>query len=94
MTTITGGQSRAHAPYDVRVGQLLRRTIDGDELLAEWTPWDPASVESAQATYRRWLEQDYEAVLSNDGVHYEPLTGDELPMNAEQVILSTAMGGG
>ena len=76
------------------MGQLLRRTIDRDEVLAGWTPSDSASVESAQAEYRRWLEQDYEAVLSNDGVHYEPLTGDELPLNAEQVILSTAMGGG
>ena len=79
--------------YDVDVGQLLQRTLDGDEVLAEWTPSDPASVASAQATYRQWLEQDYEAVKS-DGVHYEPLTGDELPVDAEQVILSTAMGGG
>lgn len=76
------------------VGQLLRRTIDGDELLAEWTPSDGESVAAAQKTYRRWLEQDYEAVQSRDGVHYEPLVGDELPINSAQVILSTAMGGG
>jgi hypothetical protein len=78
----------------VTVGQLLRRTIDSSEVLAEWTPSDGASVAAAQATYRRWLEQDYAAVQSRDGVHYEPLTGDELPINAAQVILSTAMGGG
>jgi hypothetical protein len=76
------------------VGQLLRRTIDGDEVLAEWTPSDGASVEAAQATYRQWLEDDYEAVQSRDGVHYEPLTGDELPINVAQVVLTTAMGGG
>jgi hypothetical protein len=75
------------------VGKLLRRTTEGDELLVEWTPADQASVAAAQAEYRRWLEQDYEAVQS-DGVYYQPLTGDELPVDAEQVIVSTAMGGG
>jgi hypothetical protein len=75
------------------VGKLLRRTTEGDEVLAEWTPSDPASVASAEAAYRHWLEQDYEAVQS-DGVYYQPVTGDELPLDAEQVIVSTAMGGG
>ncbi|HET7047780.1 MAG TPA: hypothetical protein VFI54_05870 [Solirubrobacteraceae bacterium] len=75
------------------MGQLLRRTPEGDQLLAEWTPSDRESVQAAQAEYRSWLAQEYEAVQS-DGVHYEPLTGDELPVDAEQVILSTAMGGG
>jgi hypothetical protein len=75
------------------VGQLLQRTPEGDQLLAEWTPSDRESVQAAQSEYRSWLAQEYEAVQS-DGVHYEPLTGDELPVDAEQVILSTAMGGG
>ncbi len=75
------------------MGQLLRRTTEGDELLAEWTPSDRESVQAAQEKYRYWLDQEYEAVQS-DGVYYEPLTGDELPVDAEQVILSTAMGGG
>jgi hypothetical protein len=75
------------------VGQLLRRTPDGDQLLAEWTPSDRESVQAAQSEYRSWLAQEHEAVRS-DGVHYEPLSGDELPVDAEQVILSTAMGGG
>jgi hypothetical protein len=76
------------------MGQLLRRSTDGDEVIAEWTPSDPASVQSAQATYRHWLDQDYMAVQSDDGAHYKPLTGDELPVDAEQVVLSVAMGGG
>jgi hypothetical protein len=75
------------------VGKLLRRTTEGDELLAEWTQSDPASVAAAQDAYRYWLDQEYEAVQS-DGVYYEPVTGDELPLDAEQVIVSTAMGGG
>lgn len=77
------------------VGKLVRRTAAGDELLADWDRSDLASVEQAERTYRQWLERaDYEAVRSEDGVHYEPLTGDRLPVDAEQVILITAMGGG
>jgi hypothetical protein len=75
------------------MGKLLRRTAGGDELLAEWTPADGASVASAEAAYQHWLDQDYEAVQS-DGVYYEPISGDHLPVDAEHVILSTAMGGG
>lgn len=75
------------------MGKLLRRTAAGDELLAEWTRSDQGSIESAQAAYQHWLDQDYEAVQS-DGVYYEPVSGDRLPLDAEQVILSTAMGGG
>ena len=76
------------------MGKLLRRTSEGDELLAEWRRSDLASIKAAEQEYRHWLEQDYQAVQTSDSVHYEPLTGDELPVNAEQVILSTAMGGG
>ena len=50
-------------------------------------------MQAAQSEYRSWLAQEHQAVQS-DGVHYEPLTGDELPVDAEQVIVSTAMGGG
>lgn len=75
------------------MGKLLRRTADGDELIAEWTAGDQSSIASAEAAYQHWLDQDYEAVQS-DGVYYEPIDGDRLPLDAEQVILSTAMGGG
>jgi hypothetical protein len=75
------------------MGKLMRRTVSGDELLVEWTPTDEASVASAEAAYQHWLAQDYEAVQS-DGVYYEPISGDRLPVDAKQVILSTAMGGG
>ncbi len=75
------------------MGVLLRRTADGDELLAEWTRSDQGSIASAQATYEHWLDQDYEAVQS-DGVYYQPVSGDRLPLDAEQVIITTAMGGG
>ncbi len=75
------------------MGKLLRRTASGDEVLAEWTVSDQESVAGAEAVYQYWLDQDYEAVQS-DGVYYQPIHGDRLPLDAEQVILSTAMGGG
>lgn len=75
------------------MGVLLRRTGDGDEVLAEWAPSDEASVVAAEETYRHWLDQDYEAVQS-DGTYFEPIEGDVFPVEAEQVILSTGMGGG
>ena len=76
------------------VGRLLRQLVDGDELLAEWDRSDPASVQSAEREYRRWLDQEYVAVRSDDGAHYAPLSGDRLPVDAAEVILTTAMGGG
>lgn len=76
------------------VGRLLRRMVDRDELLAEWDSSDAASVESAERELRRWLDQEYVAVRSDDGATFEPVSGDLLPVDAAEVILSTAMGGG
>jgi hypothetical protein len=67
---------------------------EGEEVLAEWDRSDLASVESAEREYRRWLDRDYVAVRSDDGAHFAPVTGDRLPVDAEEVILTTAMGGG
>jgi hypothetical protein len=75
------------------VGKLMRRTSEGDELLAEWSPSDPDSVSAAEKEYRHWLGLDYEAVQS-EGTFFEPVSGDDFPVDAEQVILSTGMGGG
>ncbi len=76
------------------MGKLLRRMTDRDELLAEWDRSDLASVEIAEREYRRWLDQEYVAVRSDDGAHYAPLTGDRLPVDAAEVVLTIAMGGG
>jgi hypothetical protein len=76
------------------VGKLLRDLVDGSELLAEWDPSDPASIDGAELEYRRWLDQGYVAVRSDDGAHFEPVSGARLPVDAEQVVLATAKGGG
>jgi hypothetical protein len=76
------------------VGKLLRQRTDGDELLAEWDRSDLASVENAEREYRRWLDRGYVAVRSDDGAHFEPLSGDRLPADAQEVVLTIAMGGG
>jgi len=75
------------------MGVLLIRTSAGDEELLRWSPSDDASVAAAQAAYRHYLTKDYEAVQS-DGTYYEPLTGNTLPVDADQVILTTGLGGG
>lgn len=82
------------APYDVGVGKLLRDLIDGSELLAEWDPSDPTSIDGAEREYRRWLDQGYVAVRSDDGAHFKPVKGERLPVDAQQVVLAVAKGGG
>ena len=67
---------------------------EGDEVLAEWEPSDPASVAAAERELQRWLGRKYVAVRSDDGAHFEPLNEDRLPADAAEVIVSIAMGGG
>ncbi|HEY7926823.1 MAG TPA: hypothetical protein VIG86_05300 [Candidatus Dormibacteraeota bacterium] len=75
------------------MGKLVRRTADGDEVLAEWVPGDATSVTQAEDLYRDLLGQDYEAVRS-DGTFFAPVEGDAFPVDAAEVVLSTGMGGG
>ncbi|MDX6724032.1 MAG: hypothetical protein QOD73_2436 [Solirubrobacteraceae bacterium] len=73
------------------MGKLLRRTIDGDEVVAEWDPSDPDSVRAAAEAMRREVDAGYVAV-SDDSGRNEPV--DELPPDADMVILTMPMGGG
>ena len=75
------------------MGKLVRRTADGDEVLAEWSPDDPGSVAEAEDLYRDLIGQDYEAVRS-DGTFFAPVEDDAFPVDAAEVVLSTGMGGG
>jgi hypothetical protein len=73
------------------MGVLLRRVLTGHETLAEWSPEDPASLDSAQRLLQRELDAGYVAVRAEDGDN-EPVT--QLPADAEVVILTMPMGGG
>lgn len=75
------------------MGKLVRRTADGDQVLAEWSADDPGSVANAEALYRDLIGQDYEAV-SSDGTFFAPVDGDAFPVGAAEVVLSTGLGGG
>jgi len=73
------------------VGRLVRRTIEGDETVAEWSTGDPASVEAAAEAMRREVDAGYTAMLGGDGRN-EPV--DDLPPDADVVLLTMPMGGG
>ena len=73
------------------VGKLVRRTLNGDQPLAEWSASDLGSYEAAVAVFQREFDSGYSAVRA-DGATHQSVT--ELPRDAELVILTTAMGGG
>jgi hypothetical protein len=73
------------------MGRLARRTLQGQDVIAEWSDSDRDSYAAAVSAFERELENGYTAV-SVEGAEYRPIT--ELPREAELVLLSTAMGGG
>jgi hypothetical protein len=73
------------------MGKLVRRTVEGDSTVLDWSADDADSVRAAAAAMQREVEAGYMAVLGGEGRH-EPI--DELPADAEVVILTMPMGGG
>jgi hypothetical protein len=73
------------------MGKLVRRTVDGDSTLLEWSADDAASVRAAARAMDREVDAGYVAVRGGEGRN-EPV--DELPPDAEVVILTMPMGGG
>jgi hypothetical protein len=73
------------------MGKLMRRTLEGDEVVAEWSSDDPESVRAAAEAMRREVDAGYAAMEGGDGRN-EPV--DELPPDASVVILTMPMGGG
>jgi hypothetical protein len=73
------------------MGKLVRRTVDGDSTILEWSAGDEGSVQAAAERMRREIDAGYMAVLGGDGRN-EPV--DEFPADAEVVILTMPMGGG
>ncbi len=73
------------------MGKLVRRNLEGDSIIAEWSPDDADSVGAAGDAMRREVDAGYVAVEGGEGRH-EPV--DELPADADVVILTMPMGGG
>jgi hypothetical protein len=73
------------------MGKLVRRTLGGDETVAEWSRDDPDSVRQAADALGREVDAGYVAVKGGEGRN-EPV--DELPADADVVILTMPMGGG
>ena len=73
------------------MGKLVRRVLDEDELIAEWSDSEPGSYEAATAEFVRLLGEGHTAVQV-EGPEHRPVT--TLPEDADLVLMSTAMGGG
>ena len=73
------------------MGRLVRRVVDEDEVLAEWSDSDPGSYDAAAAEFERLLGEGHTAVQV-EGAEHRPVT--TLPEDADLVLVTTAMGGG
>ena len=73
------------------MGKLVRRTLEGDSTVIEWSADDASSVRAAAEAMRREVAAGYVAVRGGGGRN-EPV--DDLPADADVVILTMPMGGG
>ena len=73
------------------MGTLVRRALNEDEVLAEWSASDRESYAAAADVFRREIDAGYAAVRV-EGAEYHAVT--TLPPDADLVLLTTAMGGG
>ena len=74
------------------MSRLIRMDQTGHTTLAEWTPGDPAAVETAVSAFRTELEQGYYAVVSDNEGRASHVR--ELPVDASLVILRRPIAGG
>ena len=76
----------------MNMARLVRMDSTGHTTLAEWTPADTTSVESAVAALKVQLDAGYYAVVSRGEGQAEQVTA--LPADAELVILRKPIAGG
>jgi hypothetical protein len=74
------------------MARLIRMDHTGHTTLAEWTPADPVATEAAVEAFRAELDAGYYAVVSEGEGRAEQV--DELPLDAELVILRRPIAGG
>jgi len=90
MTRRTG---RIPAERTIRhMARLIRMDDTGHTTLAEWTAADGPAVEAAVAAFREQLDAGFYAVVSEGEGRAHQV--DELPVDAELVILRRPIAGG
>jgi hypothetical protein len=75
-----------------RMARLIRMDGTGHTTLAEWTATDEASVDAAVAAFREQLDAGFYAVVTEGEGHARQV--DELPVDADLVILRRPIAGG
>ena len=74
------------------MSRLIRMDQTGHTTLAEWSASDPAAVDAAVTAFRRELDRGYYAVVSQGEGSARQV--DELPAEAELVIMRRPIAGG
>lgn len=74
------------------MGKIVRRNMEGDQTLAEWSPGDTGSVEAAEKILTDEREAGFHAVQYNEGEQPKPVM--EFDPGADTIVITTAMGGG
>ena len=74
------------------MARLIRMDRTGHTTVAEWSAGDEASEEAAVAAFRKQLDAGHYAVVSEGEGRARQV--DELPLDAELVILRRPIAGG
>ncbi len=74
------------------MARLIRMDRSGHTTLAEWTTADEGAIEAAVAAFREQLDAGYYAVVNEGEGRARQV--DELPFEAELVILRRPIAGG
>jgi hypothetical protein len=74
------------------MARLIRMDRSGHTTLAEWTTADEGAIEAAVAAFREQLDAGYYAVVSEGEGRARQV--DELPVDAELIILRRPIAGG
>ena len=74
------------------MARLIRMDRSGHTTVAEWTSADEAAIEAAVAAFREQLDAGYYAVVNEGEGRARQV--DELPVDAELVILRRPIAGG
>ena len=74
------------------MSRLIRMDHSGHSTLAEWTPEDTTAYEAAVEAFRRELDEGFIGVVSEG--EGQATQVDELPREAELVIMRRPIAGG